>query len=152
MNRLLALTIALSLVVWTSTARANCGSCGQDANSTTCKEGKADKGKVETVTITGKLTKEVTKDKKGMEIVKYVLTDASGKKVNLPPAKKTDPSVKYEDYVNSDVKVTGAGRTKKDGTMVLRTITTIEKSGTTPAATAAPAPAAEKTCGANSSK
>jgi len=149
MNRLLALTIALSLVVWTSTARANCGSCGQDAKGgKACKEEKADKGKVETVTITGKLTKEVTKDKKGMEIVKYVLTDASGKKVNLPPAKKTDPSVKYEDYVNSDVKVTGSGRAKKDGTMILRTITTIEKSGTTPAATAAPAPTAEKTCGA----
>lgn len=141
MNRLLALTIAVSLIVWTSTARASCGSCGSDAKGDkACKEEKADKGKDEAVTLTGKLTKEVTKDKKGMEIVKYVLTDAAGKKVNLPPAKKTDPSIKYEDYVNADVKVTGTGKTKKDGTMKLKTITAIEKTGTTPAATTAPAP------------
>ena len=138
MNKLIAALTVMAFLIVASQVQANCGSCGDEGKCATKKTEKKDsKGekKDQAVTITGKITKEVKKNKSDKEVVKYLLVDSKGTKVHLPEKS----TVKYEDYVGVEVKVTGTGTAKKDGTVnKLKSITTIEK-------VTAPAPAAAET-------
>lgn len=82
------------------------------------------------VSATGKLTQDGEK---------YFLIETGGKKVPLPPAKKTGSDVNYESLTNCNVKVTGTGTTAKDGAVTkFKTVTAVAK-----VEAPAPAPAAE---------
>jgi len=87
------------------------------------------------VALTGKVMKEEIK-KEGAEkaVVRYVLVDANGNKTVLPSVKPAAegaaPAIKIEDFVDSQVTVTGMGSTKQaDGKSVtkLQSITKIDK-------------------------
>ena len=97
------------------------------------------KAALKELTIEGRITKTEKKNKKGKTRTSYVLTDAEGKKINLPtpkaPKKKKKdaepaPAINLDDYVDVDVKVVGKGTEteKKDKKIIkLKEITSIEK-------------------------
>jgi hypothetical protein len=113
------------------------------------KKVKAARAEATVMTVAGKITVDTAAvSHKGKAITRYVLTDASGNKVQLPRMKASGdaPAIKLEDYVDKDVTITGKGfSTERNGVKMTRLveITKIEAVVAAPAAAPA-APAAVK--------
>ena len=119
---------------------------GDNATKLEKKIGHPPRMAAETISITGKLSKEqkTHKGKDGVEktIGIYVATTADGVKVMLRP-NKTVTAEMLDGLVDKDVKVTGAGRSRDRGgkkDIRLMTLTSVEAAA--PAAEPAAAPAA----------
>lgn len=97
------------------------------------------------ITLTGKITKEEVKNKRGKVKKDFVFTDTAGNKIQLPKQKKKkrkkkqeDPkeeepvtkTFNYQDYLDVEIKITGKGTETTDNdkvTITLKTIENIEK-------------------------
>ena len=83
------------------------------------------------MTLTGKITKEEKQNREGKTMTVYILTDAAGNKVMLPPNGKNGKSdtdeqttpVNLAEYVNKEVTITGKGfQMEKDGKKITRLV------------------------------
>ena len=77
---------------------------------------KAAKVPVKEMTLTGTVSKEEKKSRKGTATVSYVLTDAAGNKITLPkPKAKGEGAVDLADFVDKSVTVVAKGTETKSG-------------------------------------
>jgi hypothetical protein len=98
------------------------------------------------VTVTGTISQQEMKNKKGETVTMFIMKSDDGSTVRLPRSGKPDSptAFKLEDYVGAKVKITGMGyeREHKGKTMIgLQKIMTIDKVVDSPAAAPAAAPA-----------
>ena len=89
-------------------------------------------------TLTGKISREQTQNKKGEAVTKYYLEDVTGIKIGLPTpqAKKgkkgqiLEPAINLDDYVDASVKLIGKGKQidrKGKSVIQIHSITSVEK-------------------------
>ncbi len=111
-----------------------------DAAKTVQKVEPKAKPELKEITVTGAVSQQEKKNKKGETMTVFVLTSDDGTVVNLPKTGKGKggaPAFKLEDYVGAKVKVVGMGfeRENKGKKMVgLQKITTIDKVAEVPPA------------------
>ena len=140
MKKLLCLSAGIvAMSVFCATAEQAAPPAAPDAaGAAAVKAEPSAKPEVKEITVTGTISQQEMKNKKGETITGFTLKSDDGTTVRLPKSGKAGaPAFKLEDYVGAKVKVTGMGyeREHKGKKMIgLQKITAIDKVVDAPAA------------------